>query len=90
MAWSLRGKFAVVGYGETKVDRDKEGKLSIEQYLVKAAHLAMESAGLAKKDFDNEGIGLMEPQLVHPMWSAHIIQDLGLHPRVVLRSDRTR
>jgi acetyl-CoA acetyltransferase len=87
VAWSLRGKFAVVGYGETKVDRDKEGKLSIEQYLVKAAHLAMESAGLAKKDFDNEGIGLMEPQLVHPMWSAHIIQDLGLHPRVVLRSD---
>jgi acetyl-CoA acetyltransferase len=87
MAWELRGKVAVIGYGETEVDRDKTGNLSIEQYLVKAANLAMESAGLKKKDFDEQGVGLMEPQLVHPMWSAQIIQDLGLHPRLVIRSD---
>jgi acetyl-CoA acetyltransferase len=87
MVWSLRGKIAVIGHGETKVDRDKQGNLSIEQYLVKAANLAMESAGLTKKDFNDEGIGLMEPQQVYPMWSAQIIQDLGLHPRIVMRSD---
>jgi acetyl-CoA acetyltransferase len=87
VTWALKGKYAIVGYGETKVDRDRHGKLSIEQYLVKAARLALQSCGLTKKDFDGQGIGLMEPQVVHPMWSAHIIQDLGLHPRVVLRSD---
>jgi acetyl-CoA acetyltransferase len=87
MAWPLRGKVAVVGYGETKVNRDKEAIPSLEQYMVKAVNLALESAGLKKKDLDGQGIGLMEPQLVHPMWSAQVIQDLGLHPRVVMRSD---
>jgi len=87
MAWSFRGKTAIAGYGETKVNRDKKGMLSIEQYFARAAHLALESAGLSKKDFDDQGIGLMEPQLVYQMWSAQMVQDLGFHPRVVIRSD---
>lgn len=87
MAWSLRGKTAIVGYGETKVDRDKKGVLSIEQYLVRAVNQALRSAGLTKRDLDGQGVGLMEPQEVYPMWSAQMIQDLGLQPRVVLRSD---
>ena len=87
MDWSLRGKTAIVGYGETEVNRERKETLSIEQYYARAAKLALESAGLSKQDFDGQGIGLLEPETVQPIWSMQILQDLGLHPRLVIRSD---
>jgi len=87
MAWPLRGKVAIVGYGETEVNREKKETFSIEQYYARAAKIALDSAGLKKKDFDGQGIGLLEPETVQPIWSMQIIQDLGLHPRLVIRSD---
>ena len=87
MGWPLRGKFAIVGYGETKVNREKKVTFSMEQYYAQAAKLALDNAGLTKKDFDGQGIGLLEPETIEPIWSMQIIQDLGLHPKILLRSD---
>lgn len=86
MAW-LDGKIAIAGYSETKVDRKKEGAPAVEEYYAKAAKMAIENAGLTKKDFDGQGIALIEPQLVYPMWSTQMVQDLGFQPSLILRSD---
>ena len=57
---SIRGKTAVVGIGETPTDRlgskPGEPKKSTAEYLAWAARLAMEDAGLTKKDFDGQGL----------------------------------
>src|SRR5438874_5892845 len=57
---SIRGKTAIAGIGETPTDRlgSKSGvpRKSTAEYLAWAARLAMEDAGLTKKDFDGQGL----------------------------------
>ena len=57
---SIRGKTAVVGIGETPTDRlggkPGEPRKSTAEYLAWAARLAIEDAGLTKKDFDGQGL----------------------------------
>jgi hypothetical protein len=57
---SIRGKTAIVGIGETPTDRlgskPGEPRKSTAEYLAWAARLAIEDAGLTKKDFDDQGL----------------------------------
>ena len=57
---SIKGKTAVVGIGETPTDRlggkPGEPRKSTAEYLAWAARLAIEDAGLTKKDFDGQGL----------------------------------
>src|SRR5438132_10160768 len=57
---SIRGKTAIAGIGETPTDRlgskPGEPRKSTAEYLAWAARLAMEDAGLTKKDFDSQGL----------------------------------
>jgi hypothetical protein len=57
---SIRGKTAIVGVGEGPVDRlgrkPGERRRTIPEYLRWAAGLAMEDAGLEKKDFEGQGL----------------------------------
>src|ERR1044071_561057 len=79
---SLRGKAAVVGIGETPVDRlgrkPGEPKKSTAEYLAWAARLAMEDAGLTKRDFDGQGLAAVyttnHPQ---PFWPGEAANILG-------------
>ena len=58
----LKDKVAIVGYGETPFSRarvDKgETKLSVQEYFAWACDLALEDAGLEKKDIDGQGLAV--------------------------------
>src|SRR5487761_823395 len=89
---SLRDKFAVIGYGETPVSRartDKgEVKLSVQEYFAWAAELAIQDAGLEKKDLDGQGIAVTGNAYPHAeIWSAEVISDLGFSPKLLIRGD---
>ncbi|HZW56628.1 MAG TPA: thiolase family protein [Nitrososphaerales archaeon] len=89
---TLRDKAAIIGYGETPVSRartDKgEQKLSVQEYFAWATELALKDAGLEKKDFDGQGVGVTGAAFPHSeIYSAEVIQDLGLSPRLLLRGD---
>jgi acetyl-CoA acetyltransferase len=84
--------FSIVGYGETPTSRarvDKgEQKLSIQEYFAWAAELTLRDAGLEKKDFDGQGIGVTGAAYPHSeIYSAEVIQDLGFSPALLLRAD---
>jgi acetyl-CoA acetyltransferase len=84
--------FSIVGYGETPMSRarvDKgEQKLSIQEYYAWAAELTLKDAGLEKKDFDGQGIGVTGAAYPHSeIYSAEIIQDLGFSPSYMIRAD---
>jgi acetyl-CoA acetyltransferase len=86
------GKFAIVGYGETPVSRGRtekgEKRLSEEEYFAWAAKLAIEDAGLEKKDLDGQGIGVVGSSYPHAeIWSAEVVQNLGFRPHLMIRSD---
>jgi len=88
----LKGRFAIVGYGETPVSRarlDKgEVKLSLKEYMAWAAELVLRDAGLEKKDIEGEGFGVTGSAYPHAeIYSGEVIQDLGISPRAVIRSD---
>ena len=86
---SLRGKAAVVGIGETPVDRlgrkPGETKKSTAEYLAWAARLAMEDAGLTKRDFDGQGLAAVyTTNHSQPFWPEEAANILGLSPAVSL------
>lgn len=88
----MEGRFAVVGYGETPVSRaraDKgELKLSAQEYAAWAVESALHDAGLEKKDFDGQALGVGGTAYPHSeIYSGEIAQDLGLSPRLLIRSD---
>lgn len=90
---TLKDKFAIIGYGETPVSRarvDKgEPKLSIEEYFAWAAELAIADAELEKKDFDGQGVAVTGSAYPHAeIWSAEVISNLGLSPKLLIRSDQ--
>jgi acetyl-CoA acetyltransferase len=89
---TLKDKFAIIGYGETPVSRariDKgEPKLSCQEYFAWAAELALADAGLDKKDIDGQGVAVIGTAFPHAeIWSAEVIQDLGISPKLLIRSD---
>ncbi|MEM0440551.1 MAG: thiolase family protein [Candidatus Caldarchaeum sp.] len=83
---------SVVGYAETPVSRarvDKgEKKLSIESYYAWALSLLLKQTGLSLKDFRGQGVGVTGSAYPRAeIWSAEVIQNLGLEPKLLLRSD---
>ena len=82
---SIRGKTAVVGIGETPTDRlggkPGEPKKSTAEYLAWAARLAMEDAGLTKKDFDGQGLAaIYTTNHSQPFWPEEVAAILGVTP----------
>jgi len=88
----VEGRFAVVGYGETPVSRaraDKgEPKLSVQEYAAWAVESALADAGLEKKDLDGQGFGVTGTVYPHSeIYSGEVVQDLGMSPSLLIRSD---
>src|SRR6266542_1828874 len=86
---SIRGKTAIVGIGETPTDRlgskPGEPKRSTADYLAWAARLAMEDAGLTKKDFDDQGLAaIYTTNHSQPFWPEEVAAILGITPGVSL------
>src|SRR5258706_16055327 len=82
---SLRGKTAVVGIGETPTDRlgskPGEARKSTAEYLAWAARLAIEDAGLSKKDFDGQGLAAIYTTNHSPtFWPEELAAILGINP----------
>ncbi len=88
----MRGEVAIVGYGETPVSRarvDKgEQRLTAEEYYAWAMELTLNNCGLTKQDFDGQGLGVIGAIWPHSeIWSAEIVQNLGISPKLLLRAD---
>src|SRR5262249_2169416 len=86
---SIRGKTAIVGIGETPTDRlgskPGEPRKSTAEYLAWAARLAMEDAGLTKKDFDDQGLAaIYTTNHSQPFWPEEVAAILGITPGVSL------
>ena len=86
---SLRGKAAIVGIGETPVDRlgskPGETRKSTAEYLAWAVRLALEDAGLTKKDLDGQGIAaIYTTNHSQPFWPEEVANILGITPAVSL------
>ncbi len=86
---SLRGKAAIVGIGETPVDRlgskPGEPRKVTAEYLAWAVRSAMEDAGLTKKDFDGQGLAaIYTTNHSQPFWPEEVAGILGISPAVSL------
>jgi len=86
---SLRGKTAIVGIGETPLDRlgrqPDEPRKFTSQYLAWAARLAMEDAGLSKKDLDGQGLAaIYTTNHAQPFWPEEVASIIGITPSVAL------
>jgi len=86
---SLRGKAAIVGIGETPVDRlgskPGEPRKSTAEYLSWAVRLALEDAGLTKKDLDGQGLAaIYTTNHSQPFWPEEAANILGIAPAVSL------
>lgn len=86
---SLRGAAAIVGVGETPVDRfgskPGEPRKSTAEYLSWAFRLALEDAGLKKKDFDGQGLAaIYTTNHSQPFWPEEAANILGVSPAVSL------
>ncbi|MBI2986708.1 MAG: thiolase family protein [Deltaproteobacteria bacterium] len=86
---SLRAKTAIVGCGETPVDRlggkPGEPRKITSEYLAWAARLALEDAGLTKKDLDGQGLAaIYTTNHSQPFWPEEAAGILGISPAVSL------
>ena len=86
---SLKGKAAIVGVGETPVDRlgrkPGEQRTIMPQYLSLAARLAWEDAGLTKKDLDGQGLAaIYTTNYAQPFWPDEAAEILGISPGLLL------
>ncbi len=86
---SIRGRTAIVGIGETPVDRlgrrPGERRRTIPEYLTWAARLAMEDAGLERKDFDGQGLtAIYTTNYLQPFWPEETASILGIAPGLAL------
>ena len=86
---SLRGKAAIVGIGETPLDRlgrkPDEPRKFTSQYLAWAARLAMEDAGLSRKDLDGQGLAaIYTTNHSQPFWPEEVASIIGITPSVAL------
>lgn len=86
---SLKGRAAIVGIGETPVDRlgskPGEPRKSTAEYLSWAARLALADAGLTKRDLDGQGLAaIYTTSHSQPFWPEEVASILGVTPRVLL------
>ncbi len=86
---SLKGKAAIVGVGDTPVDRlgrkPGEQRTTMPQYLSLAARLALEDAGLTKKDLDGQGLAaIYTTNYAQPFWPDEAAEILGISPGLLL------
>jgi acetyl-CoA acetyltransferase len=87
----MRAEVAIVGYGRTPFSRVKPGepRLTVDEYIAWAADLALQSAGMSMRDFDDQGLGVAHAEAAHTVnWSAATAENLGISPQVVLRADQ--
>ncbi len=87
----MRGEVAIVGYGRTPYSRAKPGEpvLTVDDYIAWAAELALQKAGMAKGDFDGQGLGVSHAEVAHTVnWSAATAENLGISPQVLIRADQ--
>ncbi len=88
---SIRGSTAIIGIGETPVDRlgrrPGERRRTIPEYLARAARLAMEDAGLERRDFDGQGLAaIYTTNYLQPFWPEEAASILGVAPALSLAS----
>lgn len=87
----MKGKIAVVGYGETPVSRARETRgeqrLGWQEYLAWAAELALTSCGLTKKDLDGQGFAVTRIMPAPIFFGGEVAETLGITPRVVITAD---
>jgi len=86
---SLKGKAAVVGIGETPTDRlgrkPGEPRRGTSEYLSWAARLALEDAGLTKKDLDGQGLAaIYATNYAQPFWPEEAANILGISPGLLI------
>lgn len=87
----MKGKTAIVGVGRTPYSRVKPGErvYTVDEYIAWAADLALESAGMSKKDFDGQGLAVSHAEAAHTVnWAAATAENLGLSPKALLRGDQ--
>ncbi|MEM2992936.1 MAG: hypothetical protein QW467_06675, partial [Candidatus Caldarchaeum sp.] len=85
-------KTYVTAYAETPLSRarvDKgEKRLTIEQYYAWALNMVLEQTGLRLSDLKGIGVGVTGSAYPRAeIWSAEVVQNLGLEPRLLLRGD---
>jgi acetyl-CoA acetyltransferase len=90
---SIRAKAAIVGIGETPVDRlgskPGEPRRSSAEYLAAAMRLALEDAGLGKKDLDGQGLaGVTTTSYPQPFWGEEAAEILGISPGLLLGANQ--
>ena len=86
---SARGKAAIVGCGETPVDRlgrrPGEPRKTTPEYLAWAARRALEDAGLTKKDLDGQGLAaIYTTTYAQPFWPEEAAETLGISPGLLI------
>jgi acetyl-CoA acetyltransferase len=86
---SIRGKAAIVGIGETRLDRlgakPGEPRRPMQDYLSEAMRLALADAGLTKRDLDGQGLGaIYSAGQSQPFWPAEAAEILGVSPGLLL------
>ena len=86
---SLRGKAAIVGIGETPLDRlgskPGEPRKSTAEYLAWASRLALEDAGLSHKDLHEQGLAaIYTTNHSQPFWPEEVASIIGFTPSVAL------
>ena len=87
----MKGKAAIVGVGRTPYSRVKPGERihTVDEYIAWAAELALEHAGMSKKDFDGQGLAVSHAEAAHTVnWAAATAENLGLSPKALLRGDQ--
>ncbi|MCS7137961.1 MAG: thiolase family protein [Candidatus Caldarchaeum sp.] len=83
---------AVTGFAETPVSRARvdrgEQRISIERYYAWAFNMLLQQTGLGVQDFRGQGVGVMGSAFPRAeIWSAEVVQNLGLEPKLLLRAD---
>jgi acetyl-CoA acetyltransferase len=86
---SVRGQAAIVGIGETPVDRlgskPGEPRRPMHDYLSEAMRLALTDAGLSKRELDGQGLGaIYSAGQSQPFWPAEAAEILGISPGLLL------
>ncbi|NIO10455.1 MAG: thiolase family protein [Deltaproteobacteria bacterium] len=86
---SIKGQAAIVGVGETPVNRlgrkPGEPRTTMPEFLSQAALLAMEDAGLTKKDLDGQGLAaIYTTNYSQPFWPDEAAEILGISPGLLI------
>lgn len=87
----MRGEVAIVGVGRTPYSRAKPGEpvWTVDDYIAWAADLALRQAGMSKRDFDGQGLGVSHAEVAHTVnWSAATAENLGISPQILIRADQ--